>query len=86
MQVDELLKLMVDKGASDLHLMVSSPPVLRIDGKLILLEDLAALSSKDMESAFEQVSNEEQRTENGQGRAIYHEDGPLSGGGNRTPE
>jgi len=32
MQVDELLKLMVDKGASDLHLMVSSPPVLRING------------------------------------------------------
>jgi twitching motility protein PilT len=62
MQVDELLKLMVDKGASDLHLMVSSPPALRIDGKIMPLEDLPALSSKDMESAFEQVSNQEQRT------------------------
>ena len=29
MQVDELLKLMEDKGASDLHLMVSSPPDLK---------------------------------------------------------
>jgi twitching motility protein PilT len=62
MQVDELLKLMLDKGASDLHLMVSSPPVLRINGKLIMLEDLTSLSIKDMESAFEQVSNQEQRT------------------------
>jgi twitching motility protein PilT len=70
MQVDELLKLMVDKGASDLHLMVSSPPVLRINGKLMLLEDLAALSSKDMESAFEQVSNQEQRTAFGKEREL----------------
>ena len=62
MQVNELLKLMVEKDASDLHLMVSSPPVLRIDGKLTLLEELAPLSSKDMESAFDQVSNQEQRT------------------------
>lgn len=30
----QLLKLMVDKGASDLHLTVNSPPQLRIDGKL----------------------------------------------------
>jgi len=62
MQVDELLKLMVEKGASDLHLMVSSPPVLRTDGMLIPLEDLTSLSDKDTESAFEQVSNQEQRT------------------------
>jgi len=68
MQVEELLRLMADQGASDLHLMVSSPPVLRIDGKLMLLEDLAALSSKDMESAFEQVSNQEQRTAFGKER------------------
>ena len=30
----ELFELMVDKGASDLHLWVPSPPVLRIDGVL----------------------------------------------------
>jgi twitching motility protein PilT len=30
----QLLKLMVEKGASDLHLTVNSPPQLRIDGKL----------------------------------------------------
>jgi Tfp pilus assembly pilus retraction ATPase PilT len=31
MQIDELLKSMVNKAASDLHLTVTSPPVLRID-------------------------------------------------------
>jgi twitching motility protein PilT len=36
--MDELLRLMYKKGASDLHLTVSSPPQLRIDGELIKLE------------------------------------------------
>ena len=40
MEMDELLKLMVNKGASDLHLTVPSPPVLRIDGALIPQKDL----------------------------------------------
>ena len=36
MEIDEFLKRVVDKGASDLHLKEPSPPVLRIDGALIL--------------------------------------------------
>jgi len=61
MQIDELLKLMVNKGASDLHLKVPSPPVLRIDGELVPQEDLLPLTAKDIESAFEQVTTQEQR-------------------------
>ncbi|MFQ5966055.1 MAG: type IV pilus twitching motility protein PilT [Acidimicrobiia bacterium] len=40
--LDDLLKKMVEIGASDLHLKVGSPPVLRIDGELnpTSLEDL----------------------------------------------
>ena len=34
----QLLKLMVDKGASDLHVTVGSPPQLRIDGSLVPLQ------------------------------------------------
>ena len=33
--IDDLLKLVVDKKASDLHISVGLPPVLRIDGALI---------------------------------------------------
>jgi twitching motility protein PilT len=61
MEMNELLKLMVNKGASDLHLTVSSPPVLRIDGELIAQEDLPPLTAEDIELALEQVSTEEQR-------------------------
>ncbi|MCL4513943.1 MAG: hypothetical protein M1421_08060, partial [Candidatus Eremiobacteraeota bacterium] len=34
-QIEDLLRLMVEKGASDLHLKAGSPPMLRIDGELI---------------------------------------------------
>lgn len=33
--IDDLLRMVVEKGASDLHLAVGVPPVLRIDGQLI---------------------------------------------------
>jgi len=61
MQTDELLKLVLDKGATDLHLTVPSPPVLRIDGVLIPQEDLPPLTAKDIEFVFEQVATQEQR-------------------------
>lgn len=34
----QLLKLMVDKGASDLHITVGSPPQLRVDGRLVAVK------------------------------------------------
>jgi len=61
MEMNELLKLMVNKGASDLHLTMPSPPVLRIDGELIPQEDLPPLTAKDIELTLEQVSTQEQR-------------------------
>lgn len=33
--IDDLLRLIVERGASDLHLAVGVPPILRIDGQLI---------------------------------------------------
>ena len=34
----QLLKAMVEKGASDLHITTGSPPQLRIDGSLVPLK------------------------------------------------
>jgi twitching motility protein PilT len=61
MEIDGLLKLMVDKGASDLHITVPSPPVLRIKGELIAQEDLPPVTPEDVECVFEQTTTEEQR-------------------------
>lgn len=33
--IDDLLKLVVERGGSDLHLVVGVPPILRIDGQLV---------------------------------------------------
>jgi len=61
MQIDELLNLMVEKDASDLHLRVPSPPVLRIDGVLIPQEDLPPVTHTDIKEAFEHITVESQR-------------------------
>jgi twitching motility protein PilT len=62
MEVNELLKIMVDKKASDMHLRVPSPPVFRIDGVLVTQDDLPQMDSKDIEMAFERIANPTQRS------------------------
>lgn len=61
MQIDELLKMMVEQGASDLHLRVASPPVLRIDGALVPQKDTPAVTPENLQIVFETVANQEQR-------------------------
>jgi twitching motility protein PilT len=61
MEIEQLLRSTADKGASDLHIRVPGPPVMRIDGKLIPQENLPLLSPADVEQVFEQVTTESQR-------------------------
>jgi len=62
MEINELLKMMVDKKASDLHLRVPSHPVLRIDGVLAPQTELPLIERKDVEMAFERITTPEQRS------------------------
>ncbi len=55
MQLKELLKFTVDQSASDLHLRVPNPPVLRIDGALMPQEDLPTLTAEDIETVFQSL-------------------------------
>jgi twitching motility protein PilT len=59
--IEELLRLMVEKKASDLHLKVGSPPIIRIDGRLIPLEDFERISLESISTAFEEITSERQR-------------------------
>jgi twitching motility protein PilT len=61
MQVEMLLRLMAQKGASDLHLRVPGPPVFRIDGMLVPQEELSLLTPSDLTEAFEQITTTSQR-------------------------
>jgi twitching motility protein PilT len=55
MELNPLLRRAVEVGASDIHLKVGLPPILRRDGVLSPLEEWAILSDKDMDSLIEVV-------------------------------
>lgn len=63
MDIYSLLRLANEKGASDLHLVDSSPPLLRIDGLLKPLPKAAPLTASDLSQAFNQITSEEKREE-----------------------
>ncbi|MFC1926816.1 type IV pilus twitching motility protein PilT [Chloroflexota bacterium] len=62
MSIDDLLCLMVDSGASDLHLKSGSIPVLRINGELVSQEQMPVVTAEDMRQAFEYMTTEENRS------------------------
>lgn len=45
--LQDLLKVMIDKGGSDLHITAGSPPRIRVNGKLLPLEQLPPLTPVD---------------------------------------
>ncbi len=61
MNIEELLRMVVEKKASDLHLRVPSPPVLRIDGILRPQEQLPAVTPQFVKESLERITNERQR-------------------------
>jgi twitching motility protein PilT len=58
MSFDELLRRAVDSRASDIHLKVGSPPVIRIDGELRRLADLSSLKPQDVEAFAQEIFSE----------------------------
>ncbi|MEK7622258.1 MAG: type IV pilus twitching motility protein PilT [Patescibacteria group bacterium] len=61
MDIKSLLKLVVDKKASDLHLIVGMPPTLRIDGYLKAAEGEAALTPETAKGLVFPMLNPEQK-------------------------
>jgi twitching motility protein PilT len=61
-EIDDLLRRVVATNASDLHLRVPSPPVLRIDGDLKIQEDLPPVNAQDAEGVLEQIVTSDQKS------------------------
>ena len=55
MELNPLLRRAVELGASDIHLKVGLPPILRLDGALSPLEESAILTDRDVEVVLEVV-------------------------------
>lgn len=58
--LQQLLRAMVEKGASDMHITAGSPPVLRIDGSVVPLK-LPPLNKADSKQLCYEMLTEEQR-------------------------
>lgn len=56
---DDLLRLVVEKGASDLHLAVGIPPILRIDGELVAT-NFEKLTAQDSQRVVYDILTDEQ--------------------------
>ncbi len=63
MDIFPLLHLAISKGASDLHLVAASPPLLRIDGILSPLKDMSPLTPDDTNQAFNQITSDKERAD-----------------------
>ena len=59
--INTLLKLTEEKQASDLHITVGNPPILRIDGQLVLA-DMPVLDKEATRSLVYSMLNDEQKT------------------------
>src|SRR6187431_1280862 len=55
--MEDLLRLCVDEGGSDIHLSVGAPPAVRLRGKLVKLE-LRPLTAEDTEALARAITSE----------------------------
>jgi twitching motility protein PilT len=61
MNINDLLKIAVDRKASDLHLKVGSHPVIRVDGELLALPELKRLMQEDTIAMAFSIMNARQK-------------------------
>jgi len=65
LDIIELLRAAKARDASDLHMVVGSPPMARIDGGLQVLDSARPLTSDDVQAAFERMASPQQQSEFG---------------------
>ena len=61
--IDSALRTLVEREGSDLHVKVSSPPIVRVHGELSHLEGFGELSPEDTEKAFHDIAEVRSLTE-----------------------
>jgi twitching motility protein PilT len=61
LNIDDLLAITAERGASDLHLTAGSPPVIRVHGTLVRLSDFDKLTPEDTRTAIYRIISTEQQ-------------------------
>ncbi len=62
-RIEGMLRVMVQRGSSDLHLRVGEPPIVRVDGEMVRLPDSAALQARELEALVKSIMPERNRAE-----------------------
>ena len=61
MDINKLITMAIEKGASDIHLNVGIKPIFRVDGKLKKVEELTSITAKEISNIFQQIVDLKQR-------------------------
>ena len=59
--INDLLKSLKDKNASDLHLKVNTRAMMRLNGELMYIDDIGEVNGDVIQRFFEQITSEKQR-------------------------
>jgi twitching motility protein PilT len=62
-RIDELFRYLKEKGGSDLHLLATLPPRVRIHGKLTDVEGWGVISDEELKELLREICSEEQWSE-----------------------
>jgi twitching motility protein PilT len=60
MEIDELLRVAMQWGATDVHLVVAAPPMLRLNSELVLVSG-ELMTPSEVKKAFESITSERQQ-------------------------
>ena len=63
MDIFSMVHLAAAQGASDLHLVVDSPPIFRINGLLQPVAEMPPLTAEDIDQAFIQITSDKERAD-----------------------
>ncbi|MBT7553264.1 type IV pili twitching motility protein PilT, partial [bacterium] len=61
MNINTLFKKATENGASDLHIIVGKPPILRIDGELKIIDGAAEITRDAAETMIFSILTEKQK-------------------------
>lgn len=61
MNIHDMLQMLIDRNGSDLHIVVGSPPMLRVDGALIAVEGAPILKKEHAELLVFPIMTQEQK-------------------------
>jgi twitching motility protein PilT len=62
-EIDSALRTLIERGGSDLHIKVKSPPIVRLHGELAHLEGYQPLTPEETEKAFHEIAEVRSQTE-----------------------